>query len=167
MPGVQGLAPTPPGAPHHAGPGPPDSVLRSWRAAGIPGAPRGRGGVGAIWRSLETIVPGQGQAGGPAAYLARRGSQIRAPATLTLVAAPAPGAARRPCCPPSRGRSSPSPPAAASHFLPAFPFFGRKPLPGPSARRANSSALPRPGSRSPRKSQLSSRRAPRFLIKSR
>lgn len=95
--------------------------------------------------------------------LARRGSRLRAPATAT----PAPGAARRPCCPPSRGRRSPAPPAAASHFLPAFPFFGRKPLPGPSARRANSSALPRPGSRSPRKSQLSSRRAPRFLIKSR
>lgn len=99
--------------------------------------------------------------------LARLGSRLRAPATTTPVAAPAPGAARRPCCLPSRGRRSPPPPAAASHFLPAFPFFGRKPLPGPSARRANSSALPRPGSRSPRKSQLSSRRAPRFLIKSR
>lgn len=98
--------------------------------------------------------------------LARRGSGLQAP-TATPATAAVPGAARRPYCPPSLGRRSPPPPAAASHFLPAFPFFGRKPLPGPGARRANSSALPRPCSRSPRKSQLSSRRAPRFLIKSR
>ncbi|MEJ1281755.1 hypothetical protein NN561_012705 [Cricetulus griseus] len=104
-------------------------------------------------------------ASGPGAYLARRGSGLQAPRATPAIAA-IPGAARRPYCPPSLGRRSPPPPAAASHFLPAFPFFGRKPLPGPGARRANSSALPRPRSRSPRKSQLSSRRAPRFLIKS-
>ncbi|XP_049761023.1 protein FAM246C-like [Elephas maximus indicus] len=97
--------------------------------------------------------------------LARRDSRLRAPAAAP--AAPAPDAARRPCCTPSRGRRSPARPAAASHFLPAFPFFGRKLFPWPCARRANSSALPPPGSRSPRKSQLSSRRAPCFLIKSR